>query len=403
MTTLQSIGQIVAGSTVATSFQVILPSTLSLTGSYATWEILDTEEGYIWNSGTCNAINSAPSPIDPTQLILSSTASIAFPSNLISNANGTDYQIRYTVILENAAPIYVFDQFQILPPNVIAYGPIDQVELAQTLSLTTNLVLPAAATGVTCVLQSQNSDVPVTCTVGTPIAVQGGWQYPATIPPPSNNPSLLVSVQPYMVVWNYTDSNGNAQTEAGHLFIVNSSMLDIVREVQNSINRAYTDSGISPGTTFNSTDILEYMRQGRDQFNAADKPTQITFNNARGPFRHFWIMYTLANACRAQYLAEGMKSFNYSGQEVQLDVDRTQYWDNMATYYVTQADSQVKQFKDNLYKRGITSGDGSSLALAPNAVGTIGITLSAVSPYRGALWGLQGMGLGMGGLGPFWW
>jgi hypothetical protein len=183
--------------------------------------------------------------------------------------------------------------------------------------------------------------------------------------------------------------------------VVNTSILGAVREVQNFINRAYTDSGFQPGTTFKTEDVMEYLRYGRDKFNASDKPTQFTMLNATGPFKHFWVTYSSAAACRAQYLNEGMKAFNYSGQEVQLDVDRSTFWDQMASNLEQSADNQIKVFKDNLTRRGTFSGDGSYMGINPQGVGAIGITLHGASPFRGGF--NMFPGLSVGGLSPLMW
>jgi hypothetical protein len=80
-----------------------------------------------------------------------------------------------------------------------------------------------------------------------------------------------------------------------------------------------------------------------------------------------------------------MKAFNYSSQVVQLDIDNTQFWDATAQALEAQLAEQVKPFKDNLVKRGILGGDGSSMALRKGAVGSIGVTIHGMSPVRGLI------------------
>jgi hypothetical protein len=171
------------------------------------------------------------------------------------------------------------------------------------------------------------------------------------------------------------------------MFIVTPIMLDAIKDMQTWLNRAYVDSGMQPGTTFEPVDFIKYLRLGRDQFNAAVIPTNFTMTAADGPIRWFWIGYSCVAACRAQYLAEGMKAFDYAGQVVQLNIDRTPFWDQMAQALEAQLSEQVKPFKDVLAKRGVIDGDGSNMALRPGAVGSIGITIHGLSPVRG-LYGL---------------
>ncbi len=388
MATVQSIGQAVIGSTVNTKFSALIPATANLQNSRAYWELLDLE-GYVWNNGDCVAIENQPSQTNPNEVEISGEAIIALPSNLVSNNEGSKYQVRYTVLLEEQSPIFVFDQFSLLPQVETAYGGIDQVEMISKNQVRVSLVLPTQLNNeqMQATLQINNVTVAVSLKVEPGVATQTGWLYRAIFPAPKADPNIVVNLEPYTVVWNYPDANNEILTETSRLFMVNSSILDVAREVQSFINRAYTDGGIAPGTTFTIKDVLEYLRIGRDQFNAATLPTNITMVNARGPYRWYWVMYSSAAACRAQYLAEGMKAFDYGGQEVTLNIDRTQYWDTMAQNLEQQVNDQIKQFKTIMYKRGIQGGDGSSLALQATAVGSIGISIHAASPLRAGFFG----------------
>lgn len=388
MSTLQSIGQAVVGSTVQTRFSITLPNDTDFTNSRAVWELLDLE-GFTWANGDCSNIVSNQSQLNPNELQMYSDSVIPLPTNLLANPGGSRYQVRYSVLLQNAQPIFIFDQFSLLPMVETAYGGIDQVELFSRNAVKVKLVLPMELNvgQMSATLQINNITVAKSKEVLPPKPTQAGYEYVAVFPAPSADPLMIVNLEPYTVVWAYPDANNEILTETGRLFMVNSSILDVAREVQSFINRAYTDGGISPGTTFTTRDVLEYLRVGRDQFNATSNPTNITMKNAQGAYRWFWVMYSSAAACRAQYLAEGMKAFDYGGQEVTLNIDRTPYWDAMAQNLEQQATDQIKQFKINLYKRGIVNGDGSSMALQANAVGTIGISIHAASPLRAGFWG----------------
>lgn len=398
MATVQSIGQAVVGSTVQTRFSVTVPSTTDFTNSRALWELLDLE-GYTWATGDCTDISTELSQTNPNELQVYANSVIPLPTNLMANPEGSKYQIRYAVLLEEASPIFIFDQFSLLPLVNPVYGGVDQVEMYSKNAVRLSLILPNEMNeeqmGAT--LQINNITVAAATSVSKGVPTQTGWRYVAEFPAPSADPSLIVNLEPYTVIWTYPADNNEVVTETSRLFMVNSSILDVAREVQSFINRAYTDGGIQPGTTFTTKDVLEYLRIGRDQFNGAIMPTNISMINARGPYRWFWVMYASAAACRAQYLVEGMKAFDYGGQEVTLNVDRTQYWDTMAQNLEQQANDQIKQFKTLLYKRGIQGGDGSSVALQSGAVGCIGISIHAASPLRAGFWG----GLGAMGFIPY--
>lgn len=385
MASLQSIGSAIAGSIVNTRFKVSLPFDTVLVNAIATWELLDLD-GFIHNAGTCGQIVSEQAPINPQEVNVFADSTIALPSSLAVNNYGSRYQIRYALNLQQQPTVYVFDQFQIVPETLVRYGPSSTLELATSgMQPTVFLTLPEPIdiSTMACTVEIYNVQVTIAAINATPSVTGNGYTYSALLPAPNSLPAALVNIDPYIIKWTYNDQQNNQQIEIGRMWVLNSSILDVAKEVQAFINRAYTDGGIAPGTTFGTLDVIEYLRIGQDQFNASDKPTNFTFTNAQNAFRWFWVMYSSAAACRAQYLNEGMKTFNYSGQEVQLDIDRTQYWDTMATTLEQQANDQIKPFKDNLLRRGTLTGNGSSdILLAPRAVGSIGITIHGASPLR---------------------
>ena len=390
MAILQSIGQVVAGSVINTRFRISIPFDTDLSGAVATFELLDLD-GYTYNAGTCGQINTEISPTNPQEILVFADSVIAIPTSLAVNSAGTRYQIRYSLLLQQSNPVFIFDQFEVVPLTEVRYGPSSTIELATSgMQPIVYLTLPeqVQVANMACTVEIENTQI-TTGTIATEPTVSGnGYVYQAQLPAPKNIPQALVRLSPYVIKWTYQDQQSMPQVEVGRMWVINSSILDVAKEVQSFINRAYTDGGISPGTTFGALDVLEYLRIGQDAFNAADKPTMYSFTNAKNAFRWFWVMYSSAAACRAQALVEGMKAFNYSGQEVQLDVDRTQYWDNMAQNLEQQANEQIKEFKTNLWRRGQTRGDGSNdVLLGLQAVGSIGISIHGASPLRASAFG----------------
>lgn len=342
-------------------------------------------DGFVWSNGDCNSVQVNVSPINPAVYTVSADASINIPSDVVCNGNGTRYQICFT-LLTNNAPMYAFEQIVVEPPVAPVLGALDVVELSSQ-KVSARLVLPKNADNVTCAIWADNCQMTPDKAANASVPVQGGLMWTVDFEA-REHPSRLVSVSPYSLIWTYTDDFGRQQ-ERADMFLVNPLMLDCIREIQTYINRSYTDSGISPGTTFNEGDCMRALRWGRDQFNAVVKPTNFSMTGATGQFRYFWVGYACVQAARAQALAEGMKAFNYGGQTVTLDVDRSQFWNDLATNLEQQLNEQIKNFKDNLCRRGNVQGDGSFMGLAPNGVGTIGITVHAASPWR-FLWGQNG-------------
>jgi hypothetical protein len=382
---LQGIGSATAGQQVTTRMTITIPSSTDLSGSRAIWEVLDMD-GFVWANGDCSSVASEISAVNPNAMQVAADATIILPGDMECNGNGTRYQVRYTLITKSTQ-IASFEQFIVVPPVASVVGALDVVEIAAQ-CITARMVLPHRASNVTCAIWSANSQMTPDKSGGEdPERVQGGWLYKVLFET-KQHASRMWSVEPYSLIWTYEDDSGRNQDRAD-MFMVNPGMLDAVREIQSYINRAYTDTGIAPGTTFKTGDCMRALRWGKDQFNAVVKPTNFTMTNAVGQFRYFWIGYACVFAARAQALAEGMKAFDYGGQTITLNVDRSQYWDTMATNLESQLNEQIKNFKDNLCRRGNVQGDGSFMGLAHNGVGTVGVTLHAASPFR-VLWGQNG-------------
>ncbi len=382
---LQGIGSAVAGTFASARLSMTLPQSLDLTGAVAVWELLD-QQGRVWTGGSPTELLSENSQVAVGQKTLSAEAEIAIPSNLEASTAGTTYQLRWSITPASGQTLFAFENFTVLPSFVQSLGASDNIEMLGDAAIV-QIRLPRAYANVEYECYRGNTRLFVPRSVTSEAAADAeGFVYQGAV---AVHEYQRASLDPYNIIWSYWDGNSSKQRESTQLFVATPIILDAIKDMQSWLNRAYTDSGIGSGNTFQPVDYVKYLRLGRDAFNAAVKPTDFSMIAAAGPIRWFWITYACAAACRAQYLAEGMKAFNYAGQTVQLDVDRTPFWESMATAMEAQLAETVKPFKDNLWKRGNLGGDGSNaLSLGRGAVGSIGIAIHGLSPMRG-LYGTQ--------------
>jgi hypothetical protein len=242
--------------------------------------------------------------------------------------------------------------------------------------------LPQKVESLIATIFRNNTQVMSRAVSTAPEETADGYMYKIDVSPTSmgiHHASLL----PFTVVWKYTvPGSSQSFTETSNLYLHNPTILTAGKDLENFVNRAYTDNGIDPSTLFTPIDVARHLRKGMDMFNSAIRPTNFNMTNAQGAVRQFWIQYATIDACRSQYLAEGMKAFDFAGQSVSLTVDRSQFWDSMANSIQSECDSFVKQLKDNLAKWGYTGGDGNIIGPLPGAVGAIGIALSPLTPLR---------------------
>ena len=214
-------------------------------------------------------------------------------------------------------------------------------------------------------------------------------------------PDLEARLEHYTIVWSAynADAPGLKSRQTGRIFIVNPSILSATDDMKLLIQKSRTTVAHQQDLLFTIPLLLAYLRRGRDAFNGAyGVLTSFTMMNAQGSVREFWLRTSEVVALRAQFLAEGEKVFNFSGQAISLDVDRTQYYQQLADTLQSQLDNEVKPYKTNLIIKGILGGDGNlnpagGVGLRPGAIGAVGITLSPASPWSwgrlGGRWGLR--------------
>ena len=346
-------------------------------GSFCTWEVLDADAS-IYGTGTTNSLSSTQSQVRGNEFLIQCDATILIPAELPVSANGTDYTIRFTLNLPSGDKLFYQEKVLVNPRTYTRQGAMPSVDIAGD-NVRVYATLDAAYTDIQLNVYKLNATYRSIPSVPPAIPSADGFTVQADFPTAPTDASM----EPYTLLWKYRQA-GNPiwQTTTGNLYLVNPSLLEGYNQVIQFLNKAYIDSGVNPGTEFDPAAIFTYLRMGADMFNAAVLPTQFTMLAAQSGCRQFWMLYSMAYAARSQYIAEGMKAFNYGGQIVNIDVDRTPFWESLASSLEAQAESQVRPFKLNLANAGITAGDGSNAMLAAINVGAIGLSIHNSSNFR---------------------
>ncbi len=375
MTFTNVLDQITVGTSAPSRVSFLLPSSVNAVGGSVVYELLDAT-GVVYASGSASTYTITALPGTANQSI-TSEFNIVIPSTIPANVSGTRYQIRYTLTIGSNV-YYNFDNVTLLPIVSTASGANEAVELAGDPAILT-LVLPQTYNVVTLDVYQYNTKLTATpLAVGSPTSISDGYLYSGTLDTTVIPPALI----PYTIMWNYNNTGGTVYREAGKLFLTTPSLIMATKDIEAVINRAHV--GINSKPMYSTQDILTYLRLGADMFNASGHPTSFTMTNATGPIRALWLAFSQVAALRSQYLAEGNKAFDFSGQAISLNVDRTQYFESLASAIEQQVTEPVRQLKTVLSKRGLTAGDGNVVptALAYGAIGSIGISLSPVSNVR---------------------
>jgi hypothetical protein len=197
--------------------------------------------------------------------------------------------------------------------------------------------------------------------------------------------NVPATLDPYIVSWKFSNARGPAYRDTGQLFVVNPSIMRSVKGVEAMVSKAKTTLLGFRDELFSVSTIMTMLARGRDSFNAAAGMfTQFTMTGADSFIREYWMRYAEVALLEAQYLLEGEKAYNFAGQAISLDVDRTQYYQSLADSIKSRLSEEIKPIKQNLLKKGLISGDGSMTNLNIGSTGPLGLSVSPVSNIRSA-------------------
>lgn len=366
-----------AGESAIGEHTFVLPNTLSGVSGRVSWELLDNQ-GTLLSSGPC--FDYTPTTTS-TSLLVSCKGIINVPSNVPPTLLGQSYQLRYTLSGVTDTPIYAFENVTVSGFNTVPVGVEDTIEMTGNTAIL-NLVLPRAFDTVSASIYDNNANV-LTAVSNYSNVTSDGWMYTVEVP----NLALSPKLESYIVLWSVKNSSkaSYVETHTGRLFVTTPSILSAVEDMRIYVNKSRTTINGKPDLLFSTPLLLAYLRRGRDAFNAAfGMFTDFNMTNAQGGIREYWLKYAEVYALRSQFLAEGEKAFNFTGQAISLEVDKTQFYQAAADSIQQDLDNNGKVFKQNLIKKGIVGGDGnpgSLSAMRPGANGTVGISISPATSW----------------------
>jgi hypothetical protein len=385
------VDEIEAGKAAIGSAVFMFPSTVMPIGGFVTWELL-ASDGTVYAAGNAYEYVVQSNGISNTVVAKSV---INVPITVPPSLDSQRYQLRYTLELPQSFgtptdptlgslsqnTFFQFEGLRVVGLNTVPLGTQPSVEL-QGVPATISIVLDRPYDNVTVELYSGNNLIAPASQIVEYQRTANGWYFAGVI----DTSQLQASLLPYALVWKYWSSTNSAMVyqEQADFWVVNPSIMGAISDVKAKVSKARTTLYGTPDLIYSTPTILTWLRRGGDAFNAAyGQFTSITFVNALGPVREFWLLEAEMAALQSQYLAEGEKAFNFQGAAISLDVDRTQYLDNAEGKIQARLDNELKAIKVNLIIKGNTSGDGSAnvTSLQPGAIGAVGITITPASMF----------------------
>lgn len=151
---------------------------------------------------------------------------------------------------------------------------------------------------------------------------------------------------------------GRPYSQYLRMYKVTPAVMNAASQLEKMLHKSRIEQTI-PSLKYTEADLLLYLQRGLDLFNAYPPAlTDFTGLNMQGAIQHGWMLCSMIQAVTAQLIAEGEMSFDFQGQAVQLNVDRTPALNDAISRWEAALESQVRPLKQLLGKNGITGGDG---------------------------------------------
>lgn len=195
----------------------------------------------------------------------------------------------------------------------------------------------------------------------------------ATIPAVVGPPKM----EPLMLMVDYTKAGMVVPTTLTYkVWPITPQVLVASSQLEDFINKARIQN-IIPELDYTQPDLIQYLHRGLALFNSfPPHTTNFNGNNMQGIILDAWLQCSAYYALGSQLQAEGALAFDFSGQSVSLNVDRTPAIESALGRVETAMDQNVKPLKKLLAKAGVLDGDGSQggqMINGANHLGTLGV------------------------------
>lgn len=189
---------------------------------------------------------------------------------------------------------------------------------------------------------------------------------------------------PLVLIVNHKPRREIAATQYTYkLWAITPQIAVAARQLEDYINKAKL-ANVIPELEYTQSDLLEYLSRGLNLFNMIPTiVTAFTGTNMQGPIMNAWLTCSAYYALGAQLQAEGALAFDFGGQTVSLNVDRTPSIESALGRIENELENYVKPFKKLLERAGVTGGDGSQGGKFIDGSGKLGVlTLSNTAMTR---------------------
>jgi hypothetical protein len=155
--------------------------------------------------------------------------------------------------------------------------------------------------------------------------------------------------------------------------------------IEDFLNKSRIENVI-PELEYSSGDLVGYLERGLNMFNSIHTITAFDGTNMQGPLFDSHLICSMYWALGAQLMAEGSLAFDFSGQGISLNVDRTPQLDAALGRIEARIQDTVVPLKKMLASQGILAGNGAAGAGTlrnPYNAGTLSLINAATTRVNG--------------------
>lgn len=185
---------------------------------------------------------------------------------------------------------------------------------------------------------------------------------------------------PYLLTYNFTLENGQTETEIHTLYVINSVAAILINNMRRYLDMA-RNYDLDVNLRLTEEDYIHFITVGLQRINGAN-PNTTTYTLCNFPMAFLYLLEKCAEVelLNAWYLAEGMRSFEFTGASVSLSVKRTEFIEKKMDEINSWLDNNLEKQKELMIRKG-------------NSAGNLGVGLSSVTNgfswrYPGQLRGL---------------
>jgi hypothetical protein len=125
------------------------------------------------------------------------------------------------------------------------------------------------------------------------------------------------------VVWSYVVS-GITYTKINPIYIVNALGFSMMQDLRMILDK-YQFVDLDPNLQWRDYELLHFVIKGVQRINSTNPPTMFDLSNVPVSMTYAVGQAALVEACKSWFLAEAERAFDFQGQDISLNIDRTNY------------------------------------------------------------------------------